>query len=165
MTAVLDPHLVRQPNLNHRNRHEDLLTDGLATRFHAALIVAFAGPTEARFEQVVRRERREARGQRARAAGQDPHDGPQIVIRDARRDRREVRERPDVTVEKADLILTLVDPGEVTAGVHQPHQEEPRLAVLVDVGGTSRRCRFHSATVARLVGARRAHLSSEDSRG
>ena len=34
----------------------------------------------------------------------------------------------DVPIEKADLVLPLVDPGEVAARVHQPHQEEPRFA-------------------------------------
>ena len=39
-----------------------------------------------------------------------------------------------MAVEKADLILPLVDPREVTARIHQPHQEEPRLAAdAVDV--------------------------------
>ena len=66
---------------------------------------------------------------RPRAADQDPHDGrPQIVVRHARRHAVEVRKRADVPVEKADLILPLVDPREVAARVHQPHQEEPRLA-------------------------------------
>ena len=39
-----------------------------------------------------------------------------------------MRERADVSVEKTDLILALVDPREVTARVHQPHQEQPRFA-------------------------------------
>jgi len=112
-----------------RNRHEHLLADGFAPGLDAALIVAFAGPTEAGLEEIVRGEGGEPRRQRARPADQDPHDGgPQIVVRDARRHRLEVRERPDVAVEKADLILALVDPGEISAGVHQPHEEEPRLA-------------------------------------
>ena len=97
--------------------------------------MALAGPTETGFQQVVRGERGEPRRQRARAADQDPHDGrPQIVVRDARRHAVEVRERADVPVEKADLILALVDPREVAARVHQPHQEQPRLAARpVDV--------------------------------
>ena len=41
-----------------------------------------------------------------------------------------MREGADVDVEKADLILPLVDPAEVAARVHQPQQEEPRLAAL-----------------------------------
>ena len=69
-------------------------------------------------------------------ADQDPDDRrPQIVVRDARRHAVEVRERAHVPVEKTDLILTLVDPGEVATGVHQPHQKEPRLptdAVEID---------------------------------
>ncbi len=74
----------------------------------------------------MRGERGEPRGQRARAADEDPHDGrAQIVIRDTSGYAVEVRERADVSVEKADLILPLVDPREVAARVHQPHQEEP----------------------------------------
>ena len=77
----------------------------------------------------MRGQRRESRRQGPRAADQDPHDGrPQIVVRDTRRHAVEVRKCPHVPVEKADLILPLVDPGEVAARVHQPHQEEPRLA-------------------------------------
>src|SRR5829696_9025655 len=51
-----------------------------------------------------------------------------IIVRHARRDAVEVREGADMAVEKTDLILTLVDPREVTAGVHQPHQKQPGLA-------------------------------------
>jgi hypothetical protein len=44
-----------------------------------------AGPTETRFEEVVRGECREPRRQGPGAADQDPHDrGPQIVVRDTR---------------------------------------------------------------------------------
>jgi hypothetical protein len=39
-----------------------------------------------------------------------------------------VREGADVSIEKTDLVLALVDPSKVAAGIHQPHQEEPRLA-------------------------------------
>ncbi len=89
----------------------------------------FARPAEARLEQIVRRERGEARGQRARAAHHNSHDGGfQIVVGDARRHCVEVREGADVAIEKADLVLALVDPGEVAARVHQPHEKEPRLA-------------------------------------
>jgi hypothetical protein len=64
-----------------RNRDERLLPHGLAARFDPALIVALAGPTETRLQQVVRGERSEARRQRARAADEDPHDRrAQIVI-------------------------------------------------------------------------------------
>ena len=62
------------------------------------------------------------------AADEDPRDRrPQIVVRDPRRHAAEVRKGAHVAVEKADLILPLVDPGEVAARVHQPHQKEPRL--------------------------------------
>ena len=55
-----------------RNRHERLPADGLAARFDAALVVAFARSTETWLDQVVRGERRKPRGQRPRAADQDP---------------------------------------------------------------------------------------------
>jgi hypothetical protein len=90
--------------------------------------VALAGPAEAGLQQVVRGERGKPDRQRARAADQDPHDGgAQIIVGDASGHAAEVRERADMTVEKTDLILALVDPGEVTARVHQPHQEQPGL--------------------------------------
>ena len=65
----------------------------------------------------------------------DPHDRrSQIVIRDTRRHAVEVRKGADVPIEKADLILALVNPREVAARVHQPHQEQPRLAAgAIDV--------------------------------
>ena len=76
----------------------------------------------------MRGERLEPRRQRPRAADEDPDDGrPEIVVRDASRDPVEVRKGADMPVEKADLILALVDPREVAARVHQPHQEQPRL--------------------------------------
>ena len=119
-----------------RNRDQRLLPDGLAAGLDAAFVVALARPTEAGLQQIVRGERAEPRRERARAADQDPDDRrPQIVVRDARRHAVEVRERAHVPVEKADLILTLVDPGEVATRVHQPHQKEPRLptdAVEID---------------------------------
>ena len=112
-----------------RNRDQRLLPDGLAAGLDAAFVVALAGPTEARLPADSARRAREPRRQRARAADQDPDDRrPQIVVRHARRHAVEVRERAHVAVEKADLILALVDPGEVAARVHQPHQKEPRLA-------------------------------------
>jgi hypothetical protein len=93
--------------------------------------MALARPTEAGLQQVVRGERREARRQRPRAADQDPRDRrSQIVVGHARGYTAQVREGAHMAVEKADLILPLVDPGEVAAGVHQPQQEEPRLATL-----------------------------------
>ncbi len=77
----------------------------------------------------MRGQRLEPRRQRARAANQNPHDrGAQIIVRDARGHAIEMRKGADVPVEKADLILALVNPGEVATGVHQPHQEEPRFA-------------------------------------
>jgi len=83
----------------------------------------------------VRGERLEPRRQRAGAAHQDPDDSrSQIVVRDAGRYALKVRKGADVPVEKADLILALVDPREVAARVHQPHQEQPGLAARpVDV--------------------------------
>jgi len=76
----------------------------------------------------VRRQRGESRRQGAGAPDQDPdHHGPQIVVRDASRNPVEVRKRADVPVQKADLILALVDPRKVAARIHQAHQEEPRL--------------------------------------
>ena len=99
-----------------RNRHERLLPHRLAPRLDAPFIVAFAGPAEARFDQIVRRERGEAHRQGARAADQNPHDGGfQIIVGDAGRHPAEVRERAGMAIEKTDLILPLVDPREVTA--------------------------------------------------
>jgi hypothetical protein len=63
------------------NWHEHLLSHRFTARLDAAFIVALAGPTEAGFQQVVRRERGEPWRQNARAAEQDPHDGrAQIVV-------------------------------------------------------------------------------------
>ena len=161
---VIDPR-ERRPA---RNRDQRLLADRLAAGFDAALIVALAGPTEAGLEQVVRGQRGEPRRQRPRAADQDPHDGrPQIVVRHARRHAVEVRKRADVPVEKADLILALVDPREVAArgtsaasgratpcggsrrGRPAPRRSRPpprSPGRYVNGTKTSRRCRFHSAT-------------------
>jgi hypothetical protein len=64
----------------------------------------------------MRRERGEPWRQRPRTADQDPDDGrPEIVVGDASRDPVKVRKGADVPVEKADLILALVDPREVAA--------------------------------------------------
>ena len=77
----------------------------------------------------MRGERGEPRRQGPLAADQDPHDGrPQIVVGDTRGRPVKVRKGADVPVEKADLILALVDPSKVAARVHQPHQEQPRFA-------------------------------------
>ena len=91
--------------------------------------MTLAGPAETRFQQAVRGERGKPGRLGPRAADEDPHDGgPEIVIRDAGRDCVEVRKRAHVSVEKADLILALVDPREVAAGLHQSHQEQPGFA-------------------------------------
>ena len=39
-------------------------------------------------------------------------------------------EGANVPIEEGELILALVEPGEVPSGVHQPHQEEPGPAPL-----------------------------------
>ena len=71
-----------------------LPADTLATRFDAALVVAGARPCEARLEEVVRREREEARRQLALAADEETrHGGLEIVVREAVRDEPEVLER------------------------------------------------------------------------
>jgi hypothetical protein len=108
----------------------------------------------------MRRERREPRGQRPRAADQDPDDGrPEIVVRDASRDPVEVRKGADVPVEKADLILALVDPRKVAARIHQAHQEEPRLpARPVDVDQHLEEVNLRQ--VARPVRQRHEHLAA-----
>ena len=77
----------------------------------------------------MRRERRKPRRQRALTADEDPDDGrPKIVVRDPAGHALEMRKGPHVAIEKTDLVLALVDPREVAARVHQPHQKEPRLA-------------------------------------
>jgi hypothetical protein len=77
----------------------------------------------------MRGERGKPHRQRPLPADEDPHHrSAQIVVRQPAGHRAEVREGPDVAIEEADLVLALVDPSEVAAGVHQPHQEEPRLA-------------------------------------
>lgn len=89
--------------------------------------MAFPGATETRLDQIVRGQRREARGQQPLAADQDPpHGQAEIVVGDPRR-HAHVRKRAHVSVEKADLILALIDPAEVAARVHQAQQKEPRL--------------------------------------
>ena len=107
----------------------------LSARFDAAFVVAFPRAAEARLEEVVRRQRREPGGEGPLAADEDAHDrGLEIVIGEPRWHAAEVGECPDVAIEKADLVLSLVDPREVAARVHQPHQKEPRLpARAVDV--------------------------------
>ena len=47
-----------------------------------------------------------------------------------------VGERPHVAVEEGDLVLAVVEPDEVVARVHQPHQEVPGPTPLTpDLGG------------------------------
>jgi hypothetical protein len=53
-----------------------------------------------------------------------------IVVRDARRHAAQMRKRARVPVEKADLILPLVDPAKIPTGVHQAQDKEPRLPAL-----------------------------------
>ena len=151
-----------------RNRHQRLPAERFAARLHAAFVVAFAGPAEARLHQVMRRERRKPRRQRALAADEDPDDGrAEIVVRDPAGHAIEMREGPHVPIEKTDLVLALVDPGKVAAGVHQPHQKEPRLATgaveidehleevdLGEIPGPIRQRHEHLATLALPLGDR-----------
>ena len=108
--------------------HQQLPTQCLATRFDAALVMPLAGTTEAGLEEIVGRQRGKSCRQRALPADEDARDGcAEIVVRDPVRPATEMRKRSDVAIEKADLILTLVDPREIAAGRHQPHQKQPRL--------------------------------------
>src|SRR5207253_1394211 len=87
-----------------RNRHQMLPSDGLAARFDAALVVAGAWSAEARLEEVVRRERFEARRQLALGADQMlRYCRLEIVVRDALRNAGKMLEGAHVAVEKAHL--------------------------------------------------------------
>lgn len=106
-----------------------MLAEGFPTRLDAALVVALTGATEARPEQIVRRQRGETGREGPLTTYEDAHDGRfEIVVREARRHAAEVRKGAPVPIQEADLVLPLVDPREVAARVHQPHQKEPRLA-------------------------------------
>ena len=62
-----------------------------------------------------------------------------------------------MAVEKRDLILPRIEPCEVAARVHQPHDKHPRLAPLTrDVDEHLKE--IHLAEVARLVHERHKHL-------
>src|SRR6185503_18788402 len=114
-----------------RNRHELLPANRLAARLDAALVVPGTRSREARLEQVMRREREEARRELALAPDEDlANRRLEIVVDEAVRHDAEVSKRPDVSVEKAGLILARVEPREVAAGVHEPHHEHVRLAPL-----------------------------------
>ena len=93
--------------------------------------MTFARSREARFEQVIRRERQEASGELALAADEDlANRGFKIVVDESMRHAAEMRERAHVPVEEARLILTRIEPREVAARVHHPHHEHVRLAAL-----------------------------------
>ncbi len=136
-----------------------LQPNALAARLDAALVVAGAWPAEARLEQIVRRERLEARGQLALRTDENlGHRRPQIVIREAMRHRAEVGERAHVPVEKAHLVLPVVDAREVAARVHQPHHEHPPLAPLArDVDEHLEE--VHFGEVAGVIHERHEHLA------
>ena len=111
-----------------RNWHQVLQANRLAARFDAALVVTGPGAAEARLEQIVRRQRLEARSEHSLRADQRPgHGRLEVVVRDALRDAPEVREGPHVRVQEAGLVLTRVQPGEVAARMHQAHHEHPDL--------------------------------------
>ena len=113
------------------NRHQGLRPNRFAARFDAAFVVADTGPAETRLDEVVRGDRREADRQRPLPADQYPRRRrPQIVVGDAGGYAAQMRKRADMAVEKADLILPLVDPRKVATGVHQTQDEEPLLLSL-----------------------------------
>ena len=115
--------------LARRDGHEVLQPHALAARLDAALVVAGARPREAGLEEVVRRERLEARRELALRACEDArHRRAEVVVEEPLRHRAQMRERAHVPVEEADLVLAIVEPGEVAARVHQPQEEHPRLA-------------------------------------
>ena len=95
-----------------------------------ALIVALAGPREAGLVQVVTHQRLKPLGELAPGELHAPHRRCEVVVDDARGHPAEVGERPHVAVEEGDLVLAVVEPDEVAARVHQPHQELPGLAAL-----------------------------------
>jgi hypothetical protein len=70
-----------------------------------------------------------------------------------------VREGPDVPIEEADLVLALVNPREIAARVHQPHQEEPcLLPFAVDVDEDLKE--INLGEIARPIGERHEHLAA-----
>jgi hypothetical protein len=100
-----------------------LETDRLPAALHAALVVAFPDAREVGLEQIVADQRQESLGEFAPRADDLAHRGREIIVDAAPRDSAQVCECPHVTIEKRQLIAALVEPGELAARVHQPHQE------------------------------------------
>ncbi|HEX4352651.1 MAG TPA: hypothetical protein VHZ95_07055 [Polyangiales bacterium] len=77
------------------------------------------------------REREKPWRELALAADEDlAHGRAKIVVHEAMRHRAEVRERADVTVEKARLVLARIEPREIALRVHEAHHEHVRFAPL-----------------------------------
>ncbi|MCY4639266.1 MAG: hypothetical protein OXC94_02870 [Chloroflexi bacterium] len=101
-----------------------------AARLHATLVMALAGPGEAGLVQVVADQRLKTLGEPAPGELHPLHRRREVVVDDAPGHPAEVGEGPHVAVEEGDLVLAVVEPDEVAARVHQPHQELPGLAAL-----------------------------------
>ena len=85
-----------------------------AATLDPALVVPFAGATEARLKRVVRRQCRERRPQHTRRADKHlSHGGGQVVVGDGGDDSGEVGERRDVGREKPRRVLLGAQHGEV----------------------------------------------------
>ncbi len=92
---------------------------------------------EARLEEVMTGERLEPRAQLSLAAHDSPHRRAQIVVQQPVGHPAQVGEGPDMSFEKADLILPREEPGEVPAGEHRPQQKQMRLLPLAPRRPTS----------------------------
>ncbi len=113
-----------------RDRHQLREPHCAATRLHPSLVVSGRRPREARLEEVMTGERLEPRAQLSLAAHDSPHRRAQIVVQQPVGHPAQVGEGPDMSFEKADLILPREEPGEVPAGEHRPQQKQMRLLPL-----------------------------------
>ena len=102
----------------------------LAAAFDATLVVSFTDAREVGLEQIVTHQREEPAREFAPRADDLAHRRREIIVHAALCDAVKVCERAHVAVEKGQLIAALVEPGELAARVHQPHQELPGFAPL-----------------------------------
>jgi hypothetical protein len=105
-----------------------LKPDVLAPAFDSSFIVPLAWSGKAGFKKVVGRKRRESVSQKALTANDTADCGSEVIVGETIRGAAKMGESADVAIKEGDLVTTIIQPDEIIAGVHQPHQELPYFA-------------------------------------
>ena len=107
-----------------------LQTDRLAPALDTPLVMAFARPRKAGFEEIMRGQRGKALGQHALRPDKRADGRGQMVVRHPLGPATAIGQGPHVRIQQRQLIAAVIEPPKVLAGVHEAHEDLPGVPLL-----------------------------------